>query len=125
MNETQFARRVAQTLDGGLRQFDPTTASRLSAMRHQALARQKRVTVQASRLAGLAGVFNDNKAQLAPWLAALVLLLVLATGFYWQAQNSLSDLEDVDSALLADDLPVSAYLDKGFDAWLHGSSSEQ
>jgi len=54
-----------------------------------------------------------------------VLLLVLATGFYWQAQNSLSDLEDVDSALLADDLPVSAYLDKGFDAWLHGSSSEQ
>jgi hypothetical protein len=26
--------------------------------------------------------------------------------------------EEIDSALLADDLPINAYLDKGFQAWL-------
>lgn len=125
MNETQFARSVALTLDAGLRQLDSSTSARLSAARHQALARQKRVTVRVGRFAGLAGVFHDSRAHLAPWLAAVVLLLVLATGFYWQAQSSLSDLEDVDSALLSADLPVNAYLDKGFDAWPHGSSASE
>ena len=60
MNETQFARSVALTLDAGLRQLDSSTSARLSAARHQALARQKRVTVRVGRFAGLAGVFQRH-----------------------------------------------------------------
>ena len=30
----------------------------------------------------------------------------------------MAEFADIDSQLLADDLPIDAYLDKGFDAWL-------
>ena len=35
-----------------------------------------------------------------------------------------AELEEIDSALLADDLPINAYLDKGFQAWLSEHSSQ-
>ena len=125
MNEVQFARRVAVTLDSGLRQLDSNTSARLSAMRHQALARQKLGAVHQTRFAGLVEVLHNGRENFTPWLAAIVLLVALAIGFYWQTQDAFNELEDVDSALLADDLPLGAYLDKGFDTWLQGNSSEQ
>ena len=125
MNEVQFARRVAVTLDSGLRQLDPNTSAHLSALRHQALARQKLGAVHQTRFAGLVEVLHNGRENFTSWLAAVGLLVALAIGFYWQTQDAFNELEDVDSALLADDLPLGAYLDKGFDTWLQGNSSEQ
>jgi hypothetical protein len=40
---------------------------------------------------------------------------------YWQSVASNGDLADVEIALLTDELPINAYLDKGFDSWLKRS----
>ncbi len=42
----------------------------------------------------------------------------------WQADEQMNELEDVDSALLADDLPLDAYTDQGFAAWLDQNPDE-
>jgi hypothetical protein len=47
----------------------------------------------------------------------------VASYSFWQADQQISELEAIDSALLADDLPIGALTDKGFDAWLKSSSS--
>jgi hypothetical protein len=46
-------------------------------------------------------------------------LLALGITAYWQ--DRLHDADDVDAFLLASDLPVQAFIDKDFEAWLKGS----
>jgi hypothetical protein len=56
-------------------------------------------------------------------LLAIVALSVGAMGtYYWDAYEESQEYEEVDSALLADELPPSAYLDRGFHAWLERAS---
>ena len=47
--------------------------------------------------------------------------LLLALGYWQYLEQQGADLGDIDAALLADDLPVNAYLDHRFDAWLKRS----
>jgi hypothetical protein len=42
----------------------------------------------------------------------------------WNEFEKAAENEEIDSALLADDLPINAYLDKGFQAWLSEHSSQ-
>jgi hypothetical protein len=52
-------------------------------------------------------------------LSLAVLILGLAGIVYWQSSNGAgSEIADLDARLLTDDLPIDAYLDKGFDSWL-------
>ena len=54
---------------------------------------------------------------------ALALVAGVTSYAYWQADRSIAELEVIDSALLADDLPIAAFTDRGFDAWLKSSAS--
>ncbi len=45
--------------------------------------------------------------------------------FYWHSVQYVTELEEVDSALLADDLPPEAFLDNDFFEWLKDDSSEE
>ena len=49
-------------------------------------------------------------------LAALVISLVGIA--YWEDQQRTAELADIDAAMLSDDLPLTAYLDHGFNAYL-------
>ncbi|MGA7782472.1 MAG: DUF3619 family protein, partial [Paraburkholderia sp.] len=49
-------------------------------------------------------------------LAALVVSLVAIA--YWEDQQRTAELADIDAAMLSDDLPLNAYLDHGFNAYL-------
>jgi len=53
--------------------------------------------------------------------------LVLAAGLFaiwsWQEDQRANDVEEIDAMLLTDDLPIDAYLDKGFEAWLRKVSN--
>jgi hypothetical protein len=49
-------------------------------------------------------------------LAALVISLVGIA--YWEDQQRTAELADIDAAMLSDDLPLNAYLDHGFNAYL-------
>jgi hypothetical protein len=52
-------------------------------------------------------------------LSLAVLILGLAGIVYWQSSNGAGgEMADLDARLLTDDLPIDAYLDKGFDSWL-------
>ena len=47
--------------------------------------------------------------------------LIAAAGFgwqQWQAYQAINEAEEIDAQLLSSDLPIDAYLDRGFQAWL-------
>ena len=125
MNELHFAHRIRQYLNRGLHELQPTTINRLEAARQAALARRK-ITAHQSVLA-TAGNFIQQQfdhRNLKQILLALALLFGVASYTYWHGDQSVAELEAIDSALLADDLPIGALTDKGFDAWLKSSSAQ-
>lgn len=125
MNELHFAYRVRQHLNRGLQELTPDTTDRLAAAREAALAHQKQ-TVSLSALAMSGGLshMHFDKWHIKQLLIAITLLLGVALSTLWIADQRVSELGDIDSALLADELPIGAFTDKGFDAWLRNSSSE-
>ena len=114
MNEMQ----LRQLLNQGIR-VRPEIAKRLEQVREQALVRQR-----PERAAVLA--WADNVVGDVGWggLALRVLLplaVLLGSGaaiYTWQQNQRVAELEEIDSQLLTDDLPIDAYLDRGFQSWL-------
>ncbi len=126
MNEHQFGNKVRQVLNRGLLGVDAEVDRRLRAARELALSRQR-----PERAAGLAGA--NGTGRFGAWsalalyvLVPLAVLLVGAAGVYnWQQNQRIAELEELDSQLLTDDLPIDAYLDRGFQNWLKKTSAEQ
>ena len=119
--ETIFARKLCRTLDEGTRSLDDGIAERLRAARERALQRQP-VPVRATSIVDAGGTLSlggsDERHPMRTALVILALLLGVVTAYYWNGFDQATENEEVDSALLADDLPPNAYLDKGFQAWL-------
>jgi len=131
--EPEFVREMRRALDESAASLPASTTARLAAARQTALARKKAepVFVRAPALAA-AGVGNmaGASAQLPPrrrrsalarfalaWpLAALVAGLFAIA--YFEDQQRTAELADIDAAMLSDDLPLTAYLDHGFNAYL-------
>jgi hypothetical protein len=124
MNDQDFHRRVRQHLNTSARSVSPSVSSRLHEARQKALKRQK-VAVRGLSIAGLGQMLSEHFVPRGKITLAVlaVLLLALGSGFLGQLQHA-ADLEEVDSALLADDLPIDAYLDRGFDAWVQNDSPD-
>ena len=51
-------------------------------------------------------------------LATALLVAGLVAIYSWQQDQRAADVEELDAQLLADDLPIDAYLDRGFETWL-------
>jgi len=50
---------------------------------------------------------------------------VASFGFQqWMAYQQLTDIEETDAAILSSDLPIDAYLDRGFQNWLRHTADE-
>lgn len=121
MNEEAFARKVAARLSAGARGVDDDIVECLRLVRERALAghRPGRRNVVGAIGGALRGVFPPMVRPAA--LAAAILVAVLA-GDYWTTWLRVNEMEEVDTALLIDDLPIDAYLDTDFKAWLHDDS---
>lgn len=120
--EREFAQRVALRLSAGARELDARLAQRLRTAREAALAAHR--PARGGRL--LARLRLRAEGLFAPaWrpaaLAVAVLALVLA-GDHWSMLSRVDSLQDVDMALLIDDLPIDAYLDADFREWLQDDS---
>jgi hypothetical protein len=125
MKEQQSAYRIKQLLDRGL-DLEAGTLARLKEAREQALARQR------TRAPGLVFAWADNVTGGGSggpsWLVSRVLLPMALLIFglvaisQWRETQQAADIEEIDAAVLAGDLPLDSYLDKGFDAWLKRSS---
>jgi len=125
MNEQQTAHRIRQLLNKGL-DLDAGTLARLKTAREQALARQ-RVRAPAFVLAwadNLFGRFGGNGSSIISrmLLPMAVLIFGLIAVNQWRDTQNAAEIEEIDAAVLTGDLPLDAYLDKGFDAWLKRSS---
>ena len=127
MNEQQFGKKVRQVLNRGLLGVDEKVQSRLRAARELALSRQRPETAPAfawadnvlGRLGGWSGLARYV-------IVPVAVLAVAATGIYnWQQNQRIAELEEIDSQLLTDDLPIDAYLDRGFQNWLKKRSADE
>jgi hypothetical protein len=128
MNELNFANRIRQALNKRAADISPVTLERLRAAREQALSHQKAPQPErAVALAGHApGIERGWGGFSLRWLLpAAVLVVGLSTLYVWQQSFRVAEVEDVDARLLTDDLPIDAYLDKGFQAWLKKRAAEQ
>jgi len=130
MNELQFARRIRHVLDQST-QLDRTTADKLRAARELALSRQR--PEPAPVLAWVDNVLDNGEAGSGiGWqvgarvlLPAAVLIVAVAGIYNWQEKQRLAEVVEIDSQLLTDDLPIDAYLDRGFENWLKTRAAEQ
>ena len=126
MNELQFARRIRHYLDQGT-QLDATIAQKLQAARQLALARQRPEPTPV--LAWADNVFGNGwgwAGVSARVLLPAAMLIVAVAGIYnWQEKQRLAEIVEIDSQLLTDDLPIDAYLDRGFENWLKKRAAEQ
>jgi hypothetical protein len=124
MNEQHFAYRVRHHLNQGL-DLDAQVLARLKAAREQALSSQ--LQAKAGLVAQLAGASGggDFSAPGRAFSRILLPLVVMASGMIavtmWHQQQQAAEIEEIDAAVLTGDLPIDAYLDKGFDAWLKRS----
>ena len=128
MNEERYASRVRQALNHGLKDIPPASARRLEAARHLAVSRQRQEVPQLA-LAGDRGRHHfhfmlDNR-HLRQILAVLALLFGMWISFYLDSVKYISAIEEVDSALLSDDLPPEAFLDNDFFKWLKDDTSAE
>lgn len=125
--EARFGLRVAAALTRRVDAADPDIRERLRFAREQALERvraQRRAVATAGSQTVAVGMSASGAAVLgshpAWWtrLASLVPLAVLVGGLFLIDQSldraQINAAADVDSALLADDLPPAAYSDPGF-----------
>ncbi len=123
MNEQHFAYKVRQHLNRGLHDLRPETLDRLAAARNAALACQKQpVTNPILATAGNLFSLSFGNLRVNQFLAAMALLLCALYSTYWVADQRVQELGNIDSAILSDELPIAAFTDKGFAAWLNSTS---
>ena len=132
MNESQLARTIKDALDAGLT-LAPEASARLKVARERALERHRVPALEGSLAgAGRAGALLGGPSH---FLTRIVLpaafLVAAAIGLQqWQeAQRAahqfaqqVAETEEIDSGLLTGDLPIKAYLDEDFQAWLKRTS---
>ncbi|MDO8786672.1 MAG: DUF3619 family protein [Sulfuritalea sp.] len=120
--DTEFGYKARQILNQGVDALDRNVAVRLHQARQAALNLQS-VPVRGLRIAGIGHTVELAFFSNARNLLAVMALSIGAMGtYYWNAFEQAQEYEEIDSALLADELPPSAYLDRGFHAWLERAS---
>lgn len=135
MNEADFAFRIRQALNEGADSVSYKVSLRLERARQLAVGRVRKgvrvapATVRLPALqvatAGGAPLDAPEDGSLWSWLRGAGLaapLLALVLGFvgihHWHSQQFISELADVDFAVLLDETPIAAYADKSFGAML-------
>lgn len=123
--EHETAQKIVRALDRSTREMSGNTVARLAAAREQALAGFHGAPAWSAAWAGglVSGVTERPSRGVRYALPLAVLILGLIGIVYWQTGNGRSnELADLDARLLTDELPIDAYLDKGFDSWLKRQS---
>lgn len=117
--ELHVAYQIRRHLNGSLAGIGADKLERLRAVREQALAKQKKTSASlAVAGGGSMGYFGFDLRWMGQLVPLLVLLVGLLTMSAWHQNRYAEELADIDVQMLADELPPTAYLDRGFDTWL-------
>ncbi len=126
--DIEFAYKVRRALNESAENIPEATLNRLSNARKIALSRKKQessIAVFASKgvLVGNSGFSfqgpNSWFGKLGVALPMLVLIVGLFGIYEYEQKQRISDLAEIDAAVLVDELPPDAYLDTGFSAYLN------
>ena len=130
--DEDFAKKITTYLDKSSTDLKAGTAYRLQLARQDALARltdPQRATelrLAATNGGGGSGTVGGHSI----WAGGRLwigILLIASAGFgyqQWQAYQLIRDTVEIDAALLSSDLPIDAYLDRGFQNWLKHATDE-
>ena len=129
----RLAHQVAAQLDQGLRELPHDISERLRAARTRAVAaRRQPVPVLATGMRLQKGTLvlegGPDKMRFWGWMGSVIPLITLVLGLFvihslqndWRAD----ELASVDTALLTDELPPTAYTDPGFLRFIRAGSTE-
>lgn len=124
--DQELAARIVRRLNEGAEGLDPSTRERLLGARKAALSHYREEPAPAWTAAWAGNVlsrFTERHVFGVRYLIpVLILVLGLASILYWQNSPVNNDIAEIDVELLTDELPINAYLDRGFDSWLKRSS---
>ena len=125
MNEHEIAKKITTYLDRGATELKAGTAFKLQRARQQALSRlsEPRHAPELALAGAGGGTLGGRRffADARLWIGAVLLVGGVLSYQYWQAAQQARDIEETDVAILASELPIEAYLDRGFQAWLKRS----
>jgi hypothetical protein len=120
-NDSTLIRLIRRHLDSGLAAIPQEKTTRLQRARELALSKQKQAGWMARMVGAGISLHLDFFAQRA--LARFTALLVVTGAMaFWHAQSYVVELEELDSAILTDEMPMDVITDKGFNEWLQASA---
>ena len=128
-HDDDFAKKLKGYLDDGASELKAGTAYRLQQARGRALARlaePDRAVASDSRLSPAFAGGGGSRAGggRSAWTNARLwfgIAFIAAAGFgyqQWLAYQQVDEIEELDTQILSSDLPIDAYLDRGFRNWL-------
>jgi hypothetical protein len=122
-DDLNFAYKVRHALNEHLDHLPSPAADRLASARKMALARKKPqapARLAQRQLAGNIGAFFSTSmmSKMAVVVPLLALVVGLASIYQHEEQQRVAELAELDAAVLSDELPLTAYLDQGFNAYL-------
>ena len=127
--ETEIAKKITGYLDDAAADLKAGTVYRLQLARADALARvadpQRVVAPElAHALAGVGALAPRpaSRFNLRLWVGVAIFAVVAGIGWQqWSSFQDAKEFEEIDAQLLSSDLPIDAYLDRGFQNWLKAS----
>ena len=120
MNERELAESVVRQLDEGLESLPAGTLYRLRLARDAALSRAHLGVSASWGPPGAPRLFGRRLL-----IPVFGLMLALSLLVVWHQQSPpQGDYAELDAQVLSDELPVTAYLDTGFEVWLHHHAAD-
>jgi|APFre7841882724_1041349.scaffolds.fasta_scaffold28918_2 hypothetical protein len=131
--EQEFAAKLKGHLDRSAEELRPGIAYRLQAARAEALAplEGSTNTVPMGGLAGAHGIAGSGTSFGTPprphrsafgytrlWIGILAIAAAAFGYAQWSIWTAAEEKGDLDAELLSSELPIDAYLDRGFQNWL-------
>ena len=123
-DDINLAYKIRHALNDNLDNLPASTTDRLAAARAQALARKKadasfRAKTRQRNTFDLGGLFSMQWVARAAVVAPLLAMVAGMVGVYqYEREQRAAELAELDAAVLSDDLPLTAYTDHGFNAYL-------
>jgi hypothetical protein len=127
MNEREIAKKLIGYLNDGAVGLKPGVAYRLQRARERAIAGvpQPEPAPQVVLAGSGNGAWRDRRRHLLADVRVWISILLLVGGAlyfqYWRSTQQVRELAETDEAILSSELPIEAYLDRGFQNWLKSS----
>ena len=125
MNDEEFAKNIARSLNGGLARISDENLAKLRAGRQKAMEKY-RAPIRILGLVTVSGQVLDVSSWARNplfWVPAIAIAASIALATLNGADDGYDDVGEIDAKLLTGELPIDAFLDKDFGSWVKESAN--